>query len=70
MDPRKAHALVKSILKVHAEGVGIDARIAQALQNAEQDLQGLVTQIIEECGDESRDFDHHVDEAIENTRES
>lgn len=70
MDPRKAHALVKSILKVHAEGVGVDPRVAQVLKNAEQDLQGLVTQIIDECRGESRDFESHADEAIENTRES
>ena len=50
MEVRKAHDMVDSILRTHAEAVGVDhPRAQEALENARLDLHGLIEQIMEEC---------------------
>jgi len=50
MKVSKAHGLVDSILRTHADAVGATSPEARsALDNARLDLHGLVEQIIDEC---------------------
>jgi hypothetical protein len=74
MDLQKAQALVSTILRSHVESLRDaprdPAQAAQvALMNAEQDLWGLVNQIVEECRSQTQ-LEAHADEAIEITRET
>lgn len=72
MEASRAHALVNSILDTHISAVrGKDSAEAliQALENARQDLQLMVEQVIDECCN-SRDVNVEtaLDEAEEITR--
>lgn len=72
METKKAQRMITTILMTHAQGVGIRVSESRALQNAEQDLHGLMAQVIEECRQEVRqqDFEQHTNDAISITREA
>lgn len=78
MEVRKAHSLIDNILNTHIDALTYNASVdviaasiaREALDNARQDLHGLLHQVIIECvDDEYNTFDHDADEAVDITRE-